>query len=208
MTSVDHLYIQTEKSLVNCVHYFPNATKLTFEADIPISYVATLPNLSRVICSEKITKLIVEYKNLYFNKLMDLLSILPNIHTLIFGSMLLLKSEVIMIHKSKPFRLLSERNRITNVTLEDMCSLGNVKLFVTLFPWLQNLTTYVLMKDMERILQYLLERTNPHTGRLVSLCFLKADSHTFNYLNTLIKSQKLPRRCMLKYIDSKLYLWW
>jgi hypothetical protein len=208
MTSVDHLCIESEQSIMGCGYFFPNVTKLTIEAGAPLARPTIEFIFNRIFCLENIIKLIIEYKRLYFVKLMDFLLFLPNIHTLECKSTELYQKDTISVEESEIFRSISETNTITNATFEHMCTLEHVKLLVTLCPRLQNLTMDIYRNDMEGVIRYLLERTNPHTGRLASLCFLEANVVSFRHLNAIVESGRLPRRCMLKHVDSKLYLWW
>ena len=208
LRSVDNIHIENEKDMINCTYHFPNATKLTLEDGFSTTHDSIAIILSRIIPLKQLTNLVVECHHLSFMKVIDLLHFAPNIHTLIFETMPFYKNDYMSIQQSEIFQLVSSKNTITNVTFEGRCTLKKLKLLVALCPRVQHLTIYALMEDMELMIRFLLDGTNQNTSHLISLCFSGATLVYFRNLDALVKSEILPRDCMLKHGDSKLHLWW
>jgi hypothetical protein len=207
LRSVDHVYIQSEKSVIGCMHYFPNVTKLNFENRFSTTRDSIPIILSRIIPLKQLTKLGIECNHFSFIKMIQLLSFTPNIHTLTITSMPLYKNDYLSIQENETFRLVSNTNTIKDVTFKEKCTSEKLKLLVALCPRVQHLTINIFLKDMESIARFLLEKNNQNTAHLLLLCFSRASTNYFQNLEALIKSGTLASGSMLKLVDSKLYLW-
>jgi hypothetical protein len=153
------------------VNYFPNATELTFEDGFSTTRDSIETNLNRIIPLKQLTKLVIECHHFSFIKMIDLLSFTPNMHTLIFTSMLFDTNDYMSIEQSETFRFVSNTNMISDVTFEERCTLEKLRLLVTLCPRLQHLTIQTCLKNLKPMIRFLLERTNQNTNSLSSLCF-------------------------------------
>ena len=207
LKSVDHVYIQDEKGLINCKNYFPNTTKLTFDGDFYIIYNSLSTILTRIIPLQRLRKLVINCPSFSFIKLIELLSLTPNVHTLILPCVICYRDGYMSIERSKAFRLVSKNNMITNVTLESNCTLENVRMLITLCPRLECLTIKTHVENLQSTIRFLLERNYQNSRHLCTLCFLTATNALYKKLERLIKSEKLLNDFMLKLIGSKLYLW-
>ncbi|CAF0925380.1 unnamed protein product [Rotaria sp. Silwood1] len=209
LRTVRHVRIQCEKELINWVNYFPNATELTFESGFSTTHESIANMLRRIIPLEQLSILVLECHYFSFIKLIELLRFIPNIDTLIFKSMPFYRNNCISIQQTETFRLVSNKNRITNVTFKEVCTLEKLRLLVALCPRLQSLTIKIHMKDLESITRFLLENnTKENTDHLCSLCFSAASTKWFEKLDILIKSEILLDVYNLKLVGSNLYLWW
>jgi len=206
--SVQYVHIPNEKNIINCRNYFSNATELTFKDCFSPTRASVATILNRIISLKQLTKLVIECHRFSFKKMIELLHFTPSIHTLVFESMPFYKSDYTSIEQSETFQLVSMTNIITDLTFTRKCTLEKLKLFVALCPRLQYLTINTLVRDLESITRFLLDKTNPNTGHLYSLCFLRAYKNRVQKLDTLIKSKTLLDNYMLKQVGRELYLLW
>jgi hypothetical protein len=182
-------------------------TALTFEDGFTTTHDSIGTILSRIIPLKQLTKLVSECHNFSFIKMIDLLSLTPNMHTLIFASMSFYRNDYMSIEQSETFRFVSNTNMISDATFKESCTLEKLQLLVVLCPRLQRLTINTLERDLKPMTRFLLERTNQNTSHLFSLCFLRACNNWCEKLKTLINSETLLDDYMLKLLGAKLYLW-
>jgi len=182
--------------------------ELTFEDSFSTNHTSVAIILNRIIPLKQLTKLVIKCHYFSFKKLIELLYFTPNIRVLVFESMPFYKNDFMSIEQSEKFRLVSNTNNIIDVTFTDKCTLEKLKLILALCPRLQYLTINTLVRDLESITRFLLDKTNQNTRHLFSLCFSQAYNNWFEKLEALIKSETLLNDYILKLIDSKLYLWW
>jgi hypothetical protein len=206
--SVQYLHIKSEKSMMNCTHYFPNAAELTLKDGFSTTRSSLAFILNRIIPLNQLTKLVIECHHFSFKKLIELLRFTPHLHTLIFKSMPFYKNDYMSIEESETFRVVSNTNMITEVTFTDQCTLEKLQLLLTLCPRVQHLTINTLVRNLDSITRFLLNKTNPKTHRLCLLCFSRATSNWLEKLDALIKSETLIDDYTLKLIGSKLYICW
>ena len=113
-----------------------------------------------------------------------------------------------LVEQSETFRSIAGTNVITHVTFKDKCSVEKLKLLLTLCCRVQYLSVNTLARTMEPITRFLLDKTNPNTRHLCSLCFTRACRNWPERLRLLIDSDTLLTDYILKLVDSNLYLWW
>jgi hypothetical protein len=188
--------------------YFPQATQLTLEDGLHISQHSFAASLTRFMPLEQLKTLLIECKHLSFVKLVKLLALLPNVETLRFQSMPFYRDSRISIEQSESFRLVSKGNLITSVTVKDRCTLEKVEVLLALCPRVQHLEITSLMEDMDVLLQFLLNPASLSTSHLISLRFLRASRCYVRHLYQLMAFGKFHRDCMVKHIESTIYLWW
>lgn len=210
LRSVEHIYIETEKSIINCMQYFPNAIELTFRKDFTSTCASVSTILNRIVPLQQLTKLAIECHYFSFKKMIELLCYTPNIRTLKFKSMPSYQkaNDYTSVEQMETFRLVSNTNNITNVTFTGKCILEKLKLLLALCPRLQHLTIDTCATNLESITQFLLDKTNENTRHLCSLCFLTVCDSSLEQLDTFIKSESLLDDYTLKLANYKLYLSW
>jgi hypothetical protein len=206
--SVHHLCIPSEEDVIICQNYFPNTTELTLENGFSTTRDSIASIINPIIPLKQLTKLVIECHHFSFIRVIELLRNSPNIQTLILESMPLYKKDRMSIQQSETFRLLSNTNTITDVTLKDKCTLDRIEMIIALCPRLQHFTLDTHMKDMESLIRLLLEKSQQNTCHMFSLCFSRATKHWYQKLEALIKSETLLDDYMLKLVGSELYLWW
>ncbi|CAF3964394.1 unnamed protein product [Rotaria sordida] len=208
INSVDHVNIQDEEAIMNCVNYFRNATKLTLSHNFAESRVWLRIILKRIIPLKQLTTLIIDCDTFSFDQLIKLLHFTPNIHTLTFNSQSITESNSMLIQQSETFRLVSNTNKITNVTIKEKYSFENIKLFVALCPQMQNLTIDIYTQHLESIIRFILLKTKINIQHLCSIYIKNTRKSMIGILKTLIESEELLDNYLIKSIDSQLYLWW
>ncbi|UJR13138.1 hypothetical protein I4U23_000162 [Adineta vaga] len=207
--SVDHVQILNEKVMEKCNDYFPNATKLTIKNDFCADACRSIPtSFGRILHLQKLQTLIIKCDDLPLSKLIELLTYIPNLHTLIFQIMSLYEENKISIEQSETFQSVSKTNSIKNMICRQRCTLEKVKLLVMLFPRLQHLTIDTLWNKVESILQFLLNKNNENTRDLVFLSLTYADTQFFDHLNELVMLKTLPHQYKSAHIYPELFVWW
>ncbi len=143
--------------------YFPNATELTLTKmfDVPQDSIAT--SLNRIIPLKQLTKLVLDCDGLSFERVIELLTFTPNVHTLQLDSILLHRTNSISMQQNETFRRVSKMNTITNVTIKRECTLEKIQLLTALVPRLECLTMHLLKEDLQSKVRLLLSKTNNNT---------------------------------------------
>ncbi|CAF1179612.1 unnamed protein product [Rotaria sordida] len=205
---VDHVDIHGEEAIMNCVNYFQNATKLTLSHSFAASRVWLRIILEHIIPLKQLTTLVIDYDALSFGQLIKLLRFTPNIHTLTFKSRSIQKSNSMLIQQNQTFRLISNTNTITHVTIEERCTGENIKLFVILCTRMQHLTIDILISELESTMKFILLKTKTDLQHLCSMCIRTPRKSMIGKLKTLIELERLLDNYVIKMIDSNIYLWW
>jgi hypothetical protein len=210
LSTVKQVYICDSQQAINCINYFPNATELIFNEVFITSPTSMTTILNHIIPLKQLTKLAITCDRFSVQKVIKILCHTPNLHTLALKSMPCYRKnkDYTSIEESKDFQLTSNTNVITNVTCDAECTFEQIRLLTALCPQMQYLTLDTPSNTFEAIVRFLLDKTNPNTCHLFSLCFSRAWTNKFERLNTLIKSETLLDDYILKLVRSKIYLWW
>jgi hypothetical protein len=208
LNAVRHLHIQGEKALTNCINYFPNTTALTLLHTFNGNIDQITSILNRIVPLIQLTKLFIDSGAFSCEKIIHLLRFIPNIDTLKIYSINYFATDSALIEKSEAFRLVSHRNLIRNLTVENRCTFEEMKLFVNLCPRLQHINLDIFWKDFESILELLLSKSNNKTQNLFSLCLEHGTKTIVEKLKTLIESKGWIDQYSIELVRSKLYLWW
>jgi hypothetical protein len=208
MNAVDQIEIQDEEGITSCMHYFPNATKLTLSHSFQKSHIWLSINLKRVISLSQLTTLVIDCNDFYFEQLTKLLHFTPNLHTLTFNCQSISAKDCMLIQQSETFRLAANANIITNVTIQERFSSENIKLIVALCPRMQQLTLDMHPQDLESIVRFILLKTKTDLQHLCSLCIQHTAKSMIGVLKTLIESEELLDNYLIKLIDTELHFWW
>ncbi|CAF1428049.1 unnamed protein product [Adineta ricciae] len=207
--SVHHLQITNTAVLEESNDYFPNVNKLTIEDDSPVfTHQPTHISLNRILPLQQLQILVIEYSHLSFLKIIEFLSYTPNVHTLTFQTMLLLKENKKTIKQNEIFQSISKINRVTNIKYASECTKDELELLIMLFPRLQRLQIGTVKTDMESILRFLLIDNNRYTLHLRVLCFTSVSEAHVNYLKDLINTKAISSNSRIKQSGNNLYLWW
>jgi hypothetical protein len=208
VNSVHHIHIHNANAMKQFVGHFPNVTELTLSENCDVFRDCTTTNFNRIIPLKQITKLAIDCHRFSFQRLMKLLSLTPNVHTLKLSSILLYETDALIIQQNEIFQMISTTNIVANVAVTKEITEQKIELIFGLFPRLEYLEINLDKEDLKSIGQFLLSTSNTNTRYLSSLCLLHARRDLMEQLKNLIESEKLLHDYTIKLIDYKLYLWW
>ncbi|CAF4494271.1 unnamed protein product [Rotaria sp. Silwood2] len=207
--SVHHVIIQDERMIGNCSKYFPNTNELTISdqrtdrakrsAIISIDYILPLIQL---------TKLTIDYSHRPFSKVIDLLYSTPNVHTLVVKCVSLVATDYFPLQQSEKFRLVSNYNKIINVTILFDYSLRNIQLLMNLCPKVRQISIGTSENYLESTMQFLMSATKRTNCYLSSICIFGVNTTINEKLKTLIESEKFINNYSIKTSGQTFDLWW
>jgi hypothetical protein len=206
--SVHWIQIDSTQTMINCMNYFPNATKLTFHGNIGTFGDSIKNSLTRIVPVKQITKLAIHYNSFSFMHMIEILSVMVNIRELTLASLPLDEINSATIQENVTFQLVSMTNVVKNVILEEEYSLERIELLIALCPRLQHLTLNEINHSLLSIIRLLLSKNNANNRHLSSLCLLKVNNAVKEKVKMVIEKEKLLDDFSIKYINHKLYLWW
>jgi len=194
--------------MTSCSHYFRNATKLTLSDSFDKTRVWLTVILKNIIPLKQLTTLVIDYDHFCIEQLTKLLSSTSNLHTLKLNCQSIDKTNSISIQQSEMFRLVSNTNIITNVTIKERSSTENIKLLVALCSRMQQLTIDINALHLESSVQFILSKNKTMIQHLCLLCTKNTTKSMAGTLKTLIESEELLDNYLIKLIGSELYFWW
>ncbi|CAF1355750.1 unnamed protein product [Adineta steineri] len=209
LKSVKHVQISNEMVMNQCIEYFPNATQLTLKDEYSTAVYDSIPFfLNRILPLQQLQILIIEFHNFQILNIVEILFVMPNLHTLTIQSMHVLFTEnKTVLTQNEKFQSVSRTNCIRYVTFRDICTFNKVELLIMLFPRLQHLEINILKKDMKSILEFLFNNNNVNTHNFVLLCFKRAGRVHYQHFNSLVHTGLLRFHLKAKYLNGALYLW-
>jgi hypothetical protein len=111
------------------------------------------------------------------------------------------------VEQNETFRLVSNLNTITHVTVKETCTLNKIQLLITLFKRLRHLAISTNAHYLKRITRFLLNATYHNAQSLSSVSFLRATDSCQSTVCGLIRSETEPDDCMVKTVNSIVHLW-
>ncbi|CAF3334409.1 unnamed protein product [Rotaria socialis] len=202
--SVKHLYICGKQAINNSVSYFPNVTELTIKDYARIYCGSMLAALNEMIPLKQLNKLTIDCNDFPINKLVNLLSLTPNLRTLKWNFQSVDHPQLKLIQQSETFRFVSRTNKIQNLEIAHSCTLYEIYFLVDLFPQLECLKTGINRKEFVIIARHFVSKM-PH---LFYLCITDLSKTYSQKLNILIKAENLLDDYFIKFVDRDFYLWW
>ncbi|CAF1427167.1 unnamed protein product [Adineta steineri] len=202
---VDHVHIKDTRSINNCLLLFPHATKLTLSDDHDYLIFAGLNCFIRLT---QLTNLTIDWFDLYYDLLVELLRFVPNIRALKLHSFRSYKSYRGSIQQTESFQMAPNENKITSLIIYNNCSLKDITLLISLCPRLQQMVLNIPRDDLQSTVNLLLMETIENTRHLFSLCLLNVTPKLVKILKTMIDSKTLLNNYSIKLVYKKLYLWW
>ncbi|CAF0918835.1 unnamed protein product [Rotaria sordida] len=167
---INHIRICGTQSKNSVINYFPNVTELTFD----LSNDSITIDLNRIFPLSKLTKLVIECYQFPFKRLIKLLYSTVNLNSLKICKTLIKDTEYELIQQSELFQMISNKNMIKNLVIDECCTLKHIQLFVGLCPRLQQLTSGMNRKEFLSIVQFLLSKNDKNIQNLSFLCVLYA----------------------------------
>ncbi|CAF1174255.1 unnamed protein product [Rotaria sordida] len=202
---VHHVHIQNQSAMDNCSICFSNADELTISIEEYMPCNSTIAILNRIVSLEKLNKIIINGEHFPFDIVVKILCFTPNYSKLILHSLLLNEIDRTSLKNDSTFRMTSNKNKITNLTVKSMCTLEEVKLFVELCPRLQHLSMKILQEDFISTIKFLLSKHNNDTRDLLTLRIQNTGNIWFARVLILLKSLELSGKIMG---DHDYFLWW
>jgi hypothetical protein len=128
VNSVHHIHIHNANAMKQFVGHFPNVTELTLSENCDVFRDCTTTNFNRIIPLKQITKLAIDCHRFSFQRLMKLLSLTPNVHTLKLSSILLYETDALIIQQNEIFQMISTTNIVANVAVTKEIRLQKIEL--------------------------------------------------------------------------------
>ncbi|CAF3838607.1 unnamed protein product [Rotaria sp. Silwood1] len=202
---VRHVHIQNQSAIDNCSIYFSNADELTISDDeyIPCDSITTI--LNRIVLLEKLQKIIINCKHFSFDTVVKILCSTPNCSKLILHSLLLNEIDGVSLKDNSLFQVISNKNKMKDLTVKSMCTFEEVKLFVKLCPRVQHLSIKVSQDDFISTIKCLLSKHNNDIRDLLTLRIQTTGNIWFARILMLFKSLRLSSKIMG---DHDYFLWW
>ncbi|CAF3339637.1 unnamed protein product [Rotaria sp. Silwood2] len=186
------------------INYFPNVTELTLD----LSNDSIAIDLNRILRLSKLKKLVIECYEFPFKRLIKLLYSTVNLNSLKLRRTSIKDTEYEPIQQSEAFQMISNKNMIKHLVIDECCTLKNIQLFVGLCPRLQQLTSGMNRKEFLSIVRFLLSKNDKSIQNLYFLCILHAPKVSLKEMKKFIKLEKVVDDYSINHIDRKLYLWW
>jgi hypothetical protein len=133
--------------------------------------------------------------------LIELLSFTPNLDTLKIPS--IYQEDLRTIETSETFRLVSNVNRIKNLTVKDLSEIEKAELLFAVCPRLEQFTIEERWVRVEELLRLLISKNNRH---MFALCINNENRRLPNKLATLIHGRKLFENYFIESYGPKVYL--
>ncbi|CAF3896513.1 unnamed protein product [Rotaria sp. Silwood1] len=205
INSASHLTIGIDPIPNDNLIHFPNVTKLTLIKNDIESNGRSILNINRIIPLMQITCLVVRDPHFTIKKLIKLLRYSLNIQSLTLIGMSLTDDFHLSKKQSYQVFSISKASKVTELCIDDECSLEYMQFFVHLCPRLEHLDIITVRRQHESIVQFLL------SGYLPNLFWLR-----FGYISTqegeqiqrMIDRDQLIYYYTIKNHHTGWYLWW
>ncbi|CAF4184447.1 unnamed protein product, partial [Rotaria sp. Silwood2] len=207
LDSVHHVIIPDEYTSINCLKYFPKATEVTVcnYSSIDSNWFAN----NKIQCSiplAQLTNLTINTYSIHLHVIVDMLQFTPNIHTLILTLMKTWPREFSSLQESETFQLVSNQNKIKNLTIKTYYKLHMIKILINLCRELEYISFGTSVQSLEPTIRYLLSKRNESTCHLSSLYIFGVNAMWIEKLQTLIESTELLDDYLIKVVNDKFYL--
>jgi hypothetical protein len=182
------------------------------ESQLSVHYA----NFEQYVCSfavlTQFTNLHIDFYQFSIRIILQYLYHLPNLDSLTITSKFPETMKIVSKEQTNMFDLVSNQNKITKLSLEQMTELDQVHLLMDLCPHLHYLQlTCRNISDAEWLIRYVLTKQN--TNFIPYLCLIcislsNADDIITNNLQNIIDSEKLVENYKILRICDRIYLQW
>ena len=207
MNSVKQLYIHSSEAMRTFPTCFSNVTQVTLSSRFNLKRNTFLNDFSHLISLRNLTELTLNCDRFHFEQILELLSYSPNIHTLNLNTLSLGRTKSTVIQQTDLFRLVSNTNMISHLTIRQLIRLKKVQLITALCCRLECLTVNVANDDLKPIIRYLLSKCEKKKRYLSSICFTKCSRFTED-IQRVISNEQLLDNYTLNSANGKVFLWW
>ncbi|CAF2541251.1 unnamed protein product [Rotaria sp. Silwood2] len=193
----------------NCSKYFSNANELTIsDQRTDRAKRSAIISIDHILPLIQLTKLTIDYSHRPFSKVIDLLYSTHNVHTLVVKCVSLVATDYSPLQQSEKFRLVSNHNKIKNVTILFDYSLRNIQLLMNLCSKVRQISFGTSESYLESTMQFLMSATKRTNCYLSSICIFGVNTTINEKLKTLIESEKLINDYSIKAGGQTFDLWW
>ena len=203
LDSVENIEVRSGRTVLDCRNYFPNVIALMLSS-FDSNFYRSWTILDRILPLQQLTKLIIDDDTIEFEKIVQLLNLTPNLYTLIVK----LRSLNINREKNASSYLVSN---IKHLNIGLPLRFEKLKLFISLCPRLEHLTTSIFEDSFQSVLQYLLSKDNISTRHLFSLLITNMSESQTELLKSLVQSNKLQGDYFMEQRNDycvNTYFWW
>ncbi|CAF1154835.1 unnamed protein product [Adineta ricciae] len=205
--SVRHVRISSSDSLLSSNHHFPNATELTLE-NISCNHSDSLINhLKQSISLENVSKLNIMSMKYSFGKVIELLSLIPNINTLEISRIFIDLTQIDQIENSESFQRVSKRTRIRNVIITRINQVEEIQFLFNLCSQIQICQIHRCQNCTASIVRLLTAKNIDIAPNLVSLHIGTDDKSYLYRLDIVIRSGKLINDWNVNLQQNLIHLW-
>ena len=202
--SVSHLTIGGQSVIDKCLVRFPNIIELTLIENHIEKIDRFINNFNRIVPLSQLTHLIIKHQDLTISQLIEILDVSPNIESLTFNGVSHLIIHPLSVKDIDLTRLMSKKNKITEMIMTYQCTLEHILFFVDLCPRLQRLEIDIDETQLEPIVQFLLSNNVPDLFWLN----LMNGSIQIEQIQTIIERNKLLHDYVVRKPLMSSYLWW
>ncbi len=157
----------------------------------------------------QITHLIIECRNIPIQALIPILHLSPNLNSLKIQSLSLLKLESLSKTEVETRDLVSKKNNITKINIEQINELAEVQCLIELCPRMQYFQFGCFDKiDLKSLVKSILMQTTHIITELRTLCLINKDLNDkmVKDLQEMINRGQWFRNYTSIYIDEKIYV--
>ncbi|CAF4915732.1 unnamed protein product, partial [Rotaria sp. Silwood1] len=190
---------------IDSLIHFSNASKLTLiENDIESSGRSII-NINSFIPLIQVTHLVIRDAYFTISQLIQLLRFSLNIQSLTLIDMVLMDKYTLSIEQIYQIRSISKTSKVTELSIQDDCSLSYLHFFVDLCSRLQRSKVVAVESQVKSIVQFLLSGKVPN---LFWLCLGKFTYEKSKQIQTMIDHDKLIFDYNITDHYTGIYLWW
>ncbi|CAF1276565.1 unnamed protein product [Rotaria sp. Silwood1] len=203
--SASHLKIGIDCLPNNVMIHFPNVTELTLIENDNESKERSMTNINCIIPLTQLTHLVIFDPHFSISQLIELLRFSSNMQSLTFIGVSFTSRCRLSVEQMDLVRSISKTSKVTELCIEDDCSLAYIQFFADLCPRLQRLEIVLLERQIKSIIQFLL---SSNMSDLFWLCLRDISNETSRKVQKIIDHEKLIIDYNVKDHYTGLYFWW
>ncbi|CAF4562977.1 unnamed protein product [Rotaria socialis] len=205
INSVSHLTIGIDSVPMDTFIHFPNVTKLTLIKNDIDSNRPLKINLNQIVPLMQLTRLVIRQSIFSISQLIVLLRLSLNIESLTFIGVSFTDEPHSLIRRSDQAFSISNASKVTELRIDDECSLEYVHFFARLCPRVQNLAIVTARRQHESIVRFLL---SGHLQHLFFLCLGYLSTAEGEQIERMIDRDSRIFHYTIKNHHTGWYLWW
>ncbi|CAM4962822.1 unnamed protein product [Rotaria socialis] len=205
INSVSHLTIGIDSVPMDTFIHFPNVTKLTLIKNDIDSNRPLKINLNQIVPLMQLTRLAIRNSIFSISQLIVLLRFSLNIESLTFIGVSFVDEPHSLIRRSDQAFSISKASKVTELRIDDECSLEYVHFFARLCPRVQDLAIVTARRQHESIVRFLL---SGHLQHLFFVCLGYLSTAEGEQIERMIDRDSRIFHYTIKNHHTGWYLWW